>query len=193
MAANPPSGPGRYASIQSIAEQKNDRVVTALAAVFASGGTIGAFFAGFTLNIVVSVDGAKLPQVRLYAAICSLLFVLLVLLCSAGGVVFAYSRDDILAILNKTAPIEIEARWRGWHLWTVFGALPTFLFTILTGGVVFLFLIMREYEEKVALAGLVAVGTGAVCGGLGWVYTLLCYTNADPRKWSWERKDKNAV
>lgn len=79
--------------------------------IFSSGATIDAFFAGFALNIVVSAGASENGEVRRYAAICALFFVLLVLTCGAGGVVFAYYKAEFLPImaeLHKT-PDEIEA------------------------------------------------------------------------------------
>ena len=145
-----------------------------MSTLLSNGVTIGAFFAGFTLNIVASVDPTEKSHVRLYAAVCSLLFVLLVLLCAASNVIFAFYKADFLSILNNEADKKVQ--WTDWHMWWVFGLLPSFLFTILTGGVYFFFLTMKGYEETVALAGLAIIGMGTLCGGVGWLLLLCSYT-----------------
>lgn len=69
-------------------DQQNSQGIDAMSRLFPIGATIGSFFAGFTLNIVVAADSREKPEVRLYASIGSLLFVLLVLLSSAGDFLF---------------------------------------------------------------------------------------------------------
>lgn len=179
-------------------EKQNDRVIDAMATIFSSGATIGAFFAGFALNIVVSASASERHVVRRYAAICALLFVLLVLTCGAGGVVFAYYKSEFLPIMawmhkteeekkkdredekqakqGKSTFKQLMIKWRPPYLWGVFGLIPTFLFSILTAGVYFFFLVMREYEPDVAFAGLAAIGIGTVIGGIGWLCLLHSYT-----------------
>lgn len=161
-------------------ERKNDRIINALSTLFSNGATTGAFFAGFTLNIVVSADASKQTHVRLYSAICSLLFVLLVLLCSAGSVVLAYYREEILQFVNGNK--DAAPGWRKRHMWSIFALLPTFLFTILSGGIIFFFLVMKAYEKAVGLAGLVAVGVGMFFGGIGWGLLLANYFQDDLTK-----------
>lgn len=132
---------------------------------------------------MVSADAGKQLNVRRYSAICSLLFVLLVLLCSAGSVVLAYYREEILQFVNGNK--DAAPGWRKRHMWSIFGALPTFLFTILSGGIIFFFLVMKAYENAVALAGLVAVGVGMFFGGIGWVMVLGNYFESP-----WKKQDK---
>jgi hypothetical protein len=72
-------------------------------------------------------------------------------------------------------------------MWSIFGALPTFLFTILSGGIIFFFLVMKAYENAVALAGLVSVGVGMFFGGIGWVMVLGNYFESP---WKTQDKDK---
>jgi hypothetical protein len=192
---NPPQQPQRTGTVKSAAEikqekkeRKNDRIIDALSTLFSNGATTGAFFAGFTLNIVVSADANKQTSVRLYSAVCSLLFVLLVLLCSAGSVVLAYYREEILHFVNGNK--DAAPGWRKRHMWSIFGLLPTFLFTILSGGIIFLFLVMKAYENAVALAGLVAVGVGMFFGGIGWVMLLGNYFESPWKKQDKEKKEE---
>lgn len=157
-----------------------------MSTLFASGATIGAFFAGFTLNIVVSVDASEKPEVRLFAAIASLFFVLLVLLSSLSNVVFTYYKLEFLDIMigihskhsgeRKFTKQWVRDRWKAWHLWSMFGILPSLLLGGLSAGVYFFFLIMRAYEPDVAFAGLAAIGMGTVFGGIGWLGLLFSYT-----------------
>jgi hypothetical protein len=155
--------------------------------LFPIGATIGSFFAGFTLNIVVSADSSERPEVRLYASIGSLLFVLLVLLSSAGDVLFAFYKGDFIAILNNAAEKDVCMQWKEWHLWMVFGVLPSVLFGILNGGVFFFLLIMKAYENAVAVAGLVIIGTGMFGGVTGWLCLLGSYTGWGSMMLSWIR------
>ena len=177
----------RTATVKSAAElnqekreRKNDRIIDALSTLFSNGATTGAFFAGFTLNIVVSADTNNRTNVRLYSAICSLLFVLLVLLCSAGSVVLAYYREQILQFVNGNK--EAAPGWRKRDMWSIFGLLPTFLFTILSSGIIFFFLVIKAYEPAVGLTGLVAVGVGMVFGGIGWLQLLFSYFEDEKKK-----------
>ena len=160
-------------------QSQNDRVIDAMSTLFESGATIGTFFAGFTLNIVVSVDANEKPDVRLYAAIGSLLFVLVVLFSFLSSLVFSYYKSDfsdIMKGIHKHQPrFTKDPRWKDWHVWAMFGLLPIFLFGGLMAGVYFFFLVMRAYEPDVAFAGLAVIGVSTVVGGIGWMALLYSY------------------
>lgn len=102
----------------------------------------------------------------------------------------SYWRKDIIDVINYNRqlalkpdtqgkkgkrPWEALKDWEGWHMGAIFGLLPTFLFTIVSGGVICFFLVMKAYENAVALAGLSLVGLGMLVGGVGWLKLLSRY------------------
>lgn len=132
-------------------------MVAALQAFFAAGSTLGAFLAGFTLTVVVSTDANEVCCARLFAAITSLLFVILVFLCSMGGIIFAYYEDEFVQLFTMDLTIEPDA-WRIWWLSAgvklLFGFLTSILYTALSFFVALLFL----YAKGVGIAGIAFLG-----------------------------------
>ena len=127
-------------------EARKDRIVAWFEDLFRSGGSLAAFFAGFTLNIAAS-DSTK-PRARTRAAVSSLLFVFTVLLCAACGLVVALYRPYV----RKRVAIDGDPS-------KSFNAVSLLLQLMLLTAVLFFFLVMTVYVQVV---GWIGVGFTAV-------------------------------
>lgn len=137
-------------------DARKERIVAWFENLFTTGGSLGAFFAGFTLNIATS-DSTK-PWARTCAAVSSLLFVFTVLLCAACGLVVALYRPDVK---KRVARDGNPSR--------AFNAVSLLLQLMLLTAVLFFFLVMKESVEVVGLIGVVFTGVAilaaiVICG-----------------------------
>lgn len=87
--------------------------------------------------------------------------------------------------MNDEAEEGVRIRWKDWHLWVVFGALPSVLFAILNRAIFFFLLLLKAYENAVAVAGLAIIGTGMFGGVIGWLCLLGSYTRWGSMVLSW--------
>ena len=134
-------------------EHSNPDLVAWFQNLFYTGSTLGAFFAGFTLNIVVSESAQKKARVRHCAAISSLLFVLTVLLCSAFSLAFAFHES-----------IDLRT-WR-WPL----AALSITLQLLVLAAIYFFFQVMLAYAWRTGLVGTGFTVAAAVVAVPVWVW-----------------------
>jgi hypothetical protein len=124
--------------------------------LFATGGSLGDFFAGFTLNIATS-DSTKEPA-RTYAAISSLLFVITVLLCAGCGLGATLYKPELKEQVTVQGSPSLT-----------FNAVSLVLQLMLLIAVLFFFLTMMASVKVVGLIGVVFTGIAIVAATGIWV------------------------
>lgn len=133
-----------------------DKMISWFETFWTTGGSLGTFFAGFSLSIATSDSVQGIAQD--YAAISSLLFVLDVLLCSACALLINCRRDEIRDILEGG----------GWRTNAV-SVLSLLLELIFLVAVLFFFLVMKELSYAAGWIGFGFTGVLILAGVGIWV------------------------
>lgn len=133
-----------------------DHTLTWFESLFTTGGSLGAFFAGFTLSIAVS-ESTKEPA-RTYAAISSLLFVFTVLLCAACGLGATLQMVRIKDwIMNR--------KKRG----IIISVVGLVLHMLLLTAIMFFFFVMKASVRVVGWIGLGFTGVAILVALICWI------------------------
>ena len=146
--------------------------------LFNSGSTLGAFFAGFTLNIVVSDSTKHKPKVRTFAAISSLLFVLTVLLCAGSSLAFTFHKELVGKTAAEPTNAAADTRIKRFYAWLQrkllgpngVALLSLTLQLLVLSAVLFFFLVMVAYARVVGWIGVAFTAVALAITLLIWCF-----------------------
>lgn len=160
LVANSGADELRKAFKEALDAQAKSGVGSWYGVLFTTGGSLGSFFAGFTLSIVSSTansDQANDKEAGRHAAISSLLFVLTVLVCTACGLGYAFHKETIDGKMNDRNGTYF-GKFTSIQLFM--SAFSIAMQEVVLAAVLFFFLTMRAYAK---VTGWVGIGFTIVC------------------------------